>query len=45
MNVLDQHHGKSFAIFNADTVEWTAELPENSIDFSVYSPPFSSLYI
>jgi hypothetical protein len=45
MNVLDQHHGKSFSIFNADTVEWTAALPSNSIDFSVYSPPFSSLYV
>jgi DNA modification methylase len=26
-------------------VEFTGTMPENSIDFSVYSPPFSSLYI
>lgn len=44
-NVFAQHHGASFSAFNVDTVEWTAALPDNSIDFSVYSPPFSSLYI
>ena len=44
-NVFAQHHGKSYSAFNCDTVEMTATMPENSIDFSVYSPPFSSLYI
>lgn len=45
MKVLAQHLGESFAAYNCDTVEFTARMPENSIDFSVYSPPFSSLYI
>lgn len=45
MNVIDQAHGERFAAYNADTVEFTHEMPSNSIDFSVYSPPFSSLYI
>ena len=44
-NVLAQHQGPNFAIYNVDTVEFTASMPPNSIDFSVYSPPFSSLYI
>jgi len=44
-DVFAQHHGKEFAAYNCDAVEWSAELPENSVDFSVYSPPFSSLYI
>lgn len=45
MNVFDQHHGKTYSIYNVDTVEFTAQMPDASIDFSVYSPPFSSLYI
>jgi hypothetical protein len=45
MNVIDQHLGDRFAAYNCDTVEFTAGMPDASIDFSVYSPPFSSLYI
>lgn len=43
--VLDQAAGKNWTAYNADCVPFAAALPENSIDFSVYSPPFSSLYI
>lgn len=45
MNVIDQASGKSWNAYNADCVPFTAGLPDDSIDFSVYSPPFSSLYI
>ncbi|NDC58587.1 MAG: site-specific DNA-methyltransferase, partial [Alphaproteobacteria bacterium] len=45
MNVLDQRHGKDWTAYNADCVEVLAGMPSNSLDFSVYSPPFSSLYI
>jgi hypothetical protein len=45
INVLDQAAGASWSAYNADCVPFTAALPDNSIDFSVYSPPFSSLYI
>lgn len=45
VNVLDQAHGEQWAAYNADCVEGVAALPPNSVDFSVYSPPFSSLYI
>ncbi len=45
MNVFEQQIGERFAAYNVDTVEWTAGMPANSVDFSVYSPPFSSLYI
>jgi len=45
MKVHDQAFGDRFAAYNVDTVEFTAGMPENSVDFSVYSPPFSSLYI
>lgn len=45
INVLDQAAGANWSAYNADCVPFTAALPDNSIDFSVYSPPFSSLYI
>ncbi len=44
-NVLDQASGDDWTVLNADTVEFTAQMPDNCIDLSVYSPPFSSLYI
>lgn len=44
-SVFDQSAGERWAAYNVDTVEFTAEMPANSVDFSVYSPPFSSLYI
>lgn len=34
-----------YALYHGDCVEHVASLPDNSVDFSVYSPPFSSLYI
>jgi DNA modification methylase len=42
--VLDQASGNGWHLYNADTVEVCASLPESSIDFSVYSPPFAFLY-
>lgn len=45
MNVFDQKVSDRFASYHVDTVEFTASMPENSLDLSVYSPPFSSLYI
>lgn len=37
--------GKFWKLFNADCVESMAQMPDNSVDFSVFSSPFSSLYI
>lgn len=45
MNVLDQRIGERFAAYHADCVEIVSALPAASVDLSVYSPPFSSLYI
>lgn len=44
MQVIDEYKGKDFHVYNADCVEVASNLPDNSIGFSVYSPPFSSLY-
>ncbi|MDQ2079502.1 site-specific DNA-methyltransferase [Xanthobacteraceae bacterium Astr-EGSB] len=43
--VFDQAHGDWFAAYRCDAVEFAATLPDNSVDFSIYSPPFASLYI
>ena len=44
MNVLNQEFGEKWALYNADCVEGLKGLPDNSVDFSIYSPPFASLY-
>jgi DNA modification methylase len=45
MSVLLQENGKNWHMYNADCLELLAQLPDNSIDFSVYSPPYAGLYI
>ncbi len=44
-NVLLQESGESFTAFHADTVEVARSLPPDSVDCSVFSPPFSSLFV
>ena len=44
MKVIDQKHTENYSIYNADTVEVARELKSNSMDFSIFSPPFASLY-
>ena len=43
--VLDQAHGEKFSLYHSDCVEGMRNIPDNSIDYSVYSPPFASLYV
>jgi len=43
--ILDQKSGQNWTALHGDCIEALRDLPDNSIDFSVYSPPFSSLYI
>jgi DNA modification methylase len=42
---LNEAHGESFAAYHGDCVDVLAQLPADSIDFSVYSPPFGSLFV
>jgi DNA modification methylase len=42
---LNEHHGDNFSIYHADCVSLCEQLPDECIDFSVYSPPFASLYV
>jgi hypothetical protein len=43
--IMEQQSGKNWSAAWADCIEGIRDIPDNSIDFSVYSPPFSSLYI
>lgn len=43
--ILAQETGSGWSAIHADCVEALKDIPDNSIDLSVYSPPFSSLYI
>jgi DNA modification methylase len=42
--IKDQVVTERYSIYNADCVDVVKELPEQSIDLSVYSPPFCGLY-
>jgi len=42
---LNEAHGKDFAAYNGDCVSVVGQLPDNSVGFSVYSPPFSNLFV
>jgi DNA modification methylase len=44
MNCLDQAIGNHYALYHGDCVEVLAGVPDASVDYSIFSPPFSSLY-
>ena len=43
-NVLDQTVTDEYAIYNGDSVEVLRGIPDNSVHYSIFSPPFASLY-
>lgn len=45
MAIADQLITDKYAIYNGDCIEAMQELPDESIDMVVYSPPFGGLYI
>lgn len=44
MNVVNQAIGAGYAAYHGDCVEVVAGLPDHSVDYSIFSPPFASLY-
>lgn len=44
MKVLDQVTDNKYAIYNGDSCEVVKEIPDNSIHYTIFSPPFASLY-
>lgn len=45
MAIINQKFGKSWASYNGDCVFVMRDLPDNSVQFIPYSPPFLALYI
>lgn len=44
MNVIDQVVKNKYAIYNGDSCEVIKQIPDNSIHYTIFSPPFASLY-
>ncbi len=42
---LNEQHGDRWAAYHGDCVDVAKQLPDASIDFSIYSPPFASLFV
>lgn len=43
--MMDTWEGRNWKLYNADCIEFLYSLPDNSLDMSVFSSPYSSLYI
>lgn len=44
MNIIDQVVEKQYGLYHGDSVDITKEITDNSIHYTLFSPPFSSLY-
>ena len=44
VNVENQLITDKYALYNGDSCEVMKGIPDNSIHFSIFSPPFASLY-
>ena len=44
MNVLKQASGDNYTVFHGDCVDVLKGIPDASIDYSIFSPPFARLY-
>ncbi len=44
MKIIQQHLQNNLALYNGDCCEVLKSIPENSIHYSLFSPPFASLY-
>lgn len=44
MKVLNQNQGQNWALYHGDCVEVSKGIPNDSLHYSIFSPPFASLY-
>jgi hypothetical protein len=44
MRVIDQSSGNNWTLYHGDCVDVVGGMPESSVHYSVFSPPFASLY-
>lgn len=45
VNCKNQYEGNGFALYNGDSCEVMKAIPNNSIHYSIFSPPFAELYV
>lgn len=45
MNVLNQKITDKYSLYQGDSCEVIKALPDNSVHYSIFSPPFASLYV
>ena len=45
IKIKDQTIGKDYALYCGDSCEALTGIPDNSIHYSIFSPPFASLYV
>lgn len=45
MACINQEHGYNWTIYHGDSVEVLKSIPDNSIGYSIFSPPFADLYV
>ena len=41
---IDEHHNDAASLYHGDCCEVVAQIPNGSVGFSVYSPPFANLF-
>lgn len=39
------HEGEGYTVYLGDCVKWARRMEDNSIDYSVFSPPFADLFV
>ena len=49
-NIVDEYqeatfNGDGFTVHMGDCVKWTKRMDDNSVDYSVFSPPFADLFV
>jgi DNA modification methylase len=49
-NIVDEyrestHEGDGYTVYLGDCVKWARRMADNSIDYSVFSPPFADLFV
>jgi DNA modification methylase len=42
---LNESHGRNFSVYHGDCCDVLAQFPSESLDFSIFSPPFSNLFL
>jgi DNA modification methylase len=45
MDCLNERHGNGWTAYFGDCVSVASQLPDECIDFSIYSPPFSQIFV